>query len=256
MIPYKAYEKAVYDWLKTKRENDQDFTFSLRLNGMKGAELDYFIGTEKSKYFGTTFWSIPVFFAGSSSDLFDVVFSYSKSNNFIYHFDFKQTKIPTGPQNQAALELVKSLKSDLISLGERYIGSSDDSKIEWCKVRSKQEEYQDLENLFKDLDQDMEIIIPMVDQKINEIKLTFPDFKANRISNTEFESFENKLKRRIQKYSSSIEKSTENIFENGMYEQNDFIDQALNQILFGPPGTGKTFQTINKAIEIIAPEFY
>ena len=27
--------------------------------------------------------------------------------------------------------------------------------------------------------------------------------------------------------------------------------QALNQILFGPPGTGKTFNTINKAIEII-----
>lgn len=27
--------------------------------------------------------------------------------------------------------------------------------------------------------------------------------------------------------------------------------QSLNQILFGPPGTGKTFNTINKAIEII-----
>ena len=27
--------------------------------------------------------------------------------------------------------------------------------------------------------------------------------------------------------------------------------QPLNQILFGPPGTGKTFNTINKAIEII-----
>ena len=29
------------------------------------------------------------------------------------------------------------------------------------------------------------------------------------------------------------------------------INQSLNQILFGPPGTGKTFNTINKAIEII-----
>lgn len=29
----------------------------------------------------------------------------------------------------------------------------------------------------------------------------------------------------------------------------------LNQILFGPPGTGKTFNTINKAIAIINPEF-
>ncbi|SOZ73761.1 conserved hypothetical protein [Cupriavidus taiwanensis] len=29
----------------------------------------------------------------------------------------------------------------------------------------------------------------------------------------------------------------------------------LNQILFGPPGTGKTYETINAALEILAPEF-
>lgn len=33
------------------------------------------------------------------------------------------------------------------------------------------------------------------------------------------------------------------------------INQPLNQILFGPPGTGKTFNTINKAIEIIENRF-
>lgn len=32
-------------------------------------------------------------------------------------------------------------------------------------------------------------------------------------------------------------------------------NQPLNQILFGPPGTGKTFNTINKAIEIIENRF-
>ena len=30
----------------------------------------------------------------------------------------------------------------------------------------------------------------------------------------------------------------------------------LNQILFGPPGTGKTFNTVNKALEIIDPDFF
>lgn len=34
------------------------------------------------------------------------------------------------------------------------------------------------------------------------------------------------------------------------------INQSLNQILFGPPGTGKTFNTINKALEIIDNDFF
>lgn len=32
-------------------------------------------------------------------------------------------------------------------------------------------------------------------------------------------------------------------------------EHALNQILFGPPGTGKTYATINQALAILAPEF-
>jgi len=33
------------------------------------------------------------------------------------------------------------------------------------------------------------------------------------------------------------------------------MKKPLNQILFGPPGTGKTYNTVNKAIEIINPNF-
>lgn len=34
-----------------------------------------------------------------------------------------------------------------------------------------------------------------------------------------------------------------------------FTEAPLNQILFGPPGTGKTYSTINAALEILDPEF-
>jgi 5-methylcytosine-specific restriction protein B len=40
------YEKAVFDWLQNKREQDPNFTFSTRIKASKGSELDYFIGTE------------------------------------------------------------------------------------------------------------------------------------------------------------------------------------------------------------------
>jgi hypothetical protein len=36
----------------------------------------------------------------------------------------------------------------------------------------------------------------------------------------------------------------------------DNMSTNLNQILFGPPGTGKTYNTINKAIKIADPDFY
>lgn len=34
------------------------------------------------------------------------------------------------------------------------------------------------------------------------------------------------------------------------------MEENLNQILFGPPGTGKTYHTINKAVKIADPQFY
>ncbi len=49
-----------------------------------------------------------------------------------------------------------------------------------------------------------------------------------------------------------IETNCKNISkEEKKFIMSDNIKQPLNQILFGPPGTGKTFNTINKAIEII-----
>ncbi|MEG0697056.1 MAG: hypothetical protein RR447_07975, partial [Algoriella sp.] len=57
---YKELQEEVYNWLIEKNRKDKNFTFSVRQKANKGAELNYFIGTEKSNYFSTTFWFIPV----------------------------------------------------------------------------------------------------------------------------------------------------------------------------------------------------
>ena len=74
------------------------------------------------------------------------------------------------------------------------------------------------------------------------------------------EDFDNYSSRLWNEY---IENSSDDIEDT---EINNLIDdemqnekkqtQALNQILYGSPGTGKTFNTINKAIEIIDSDFY
>ena len=83
VLKYRAYEEEVYNWLMAKHKSNPEFTFSLRQKGSKGAELDYFIGTSKSNYFGTTLWSCPVGFPGSSGDLIDIIFvnASDKSNS-------------------------------------------------------------------------------------------------------------------------------------------------------------------------------
>ena len=54
-----------------------------------------------------------------------------------------------------------------------------------------------------------------------------------------------------------IETNCKNISkEEKKFIMSDNIKQPLNQILFGPPGTGKTFNTINKALEIIDNDFF
>ena len=41
-----------------------------------------------------------------------------------------------------------------------------------------------------------------------------------------------------------------------MEENKSNQEKSLNTIIFGPPGTGKTYHTINKAVEICDPIFY
>jgi 5-methylcytosine-specific restriction protein B len=138
MISYKDYEKHVYDWLMTKHNTDEKFTFSVRQKANKGAELNYFIGTEKSSYFSTTFWFIPVAFPGSSSDLINLVFKINK-NEISYHIQFNQTKNPDNKQNQLALELIKNIRLKLDNFGDRFSASEDNNKMEYCQVSSNKQ---------------------------------------------------------------------------------------------------------------------
>ena len=164
MIVYKEYEQKVYDWLNSKNKLDPKFTFSLRQKASKGSEEDYFIGTEKSRYFGTTFWTIPVGFPGSSSDCIDLIFKFSEDYlNYSYNFELTQTNNPDPGQNTSVLNLIKSLATPFEEkVGVSTMGKSTNSMFT-IKSKPKKNSYSDLDEMLRDIDADMEIVNSLIE---------------------------------------------------------------------------------------------
>jgi len=257
MISYKDYEKQVFDWLMAKHKKNENFTFSVRQKASKGAELNYFIGTEKSSYFSTTFWFIPVAYPGSSSDLINLVFKISK-NEISYHIQFNQTKNPDNKQNQLALDLIKNIRLKLVGFGDRFSTSEDAHKMEFCQVSSNKR-YINFESLVFDLEEDLDKIIPIVDTEIQNIKTKDNTFIAHRFSTEEQNKMFKKMGERFKNYENHdktfdlIDDTAEEVVAITTIGLKNY---PLNQILYGPPGTGKTYNTVLEAAKIVtANEF-
>ena len=251
MNNYKKFEIAIFNWLKIKNEENPKFTFSVRQKANKGSELNYFIGTETSKYFSTTFWNIPVGYPGSASDLINLVFGFDNFNNYVYSIQFNQTKSPDNEQNELALELIRNCKKNIRISFDRFYENDESKKIEFFRVNGKTS-YSRIEQLIIDANEDIEKIIPIVDREIQELKKKHPTFKAHRFSIEEQTKMLKKMEVRFKTYE-NIGKQIILIDDtkNNDLIKSKSINNPLNQILYGPPGTGKTFNTINKALSII-----
>ena len=247
MITYQDYEKEVYNWLMAKHIQNNEFTFSLRKKVTKGSEKNYFIGTEKSKYFGTTFWYIKTGYPGSSSDLINVIFIYSNEDKLVYYIEFNQTKNPDSIQNELALKLVQNLEkpiSNMIGLRKK---SSDKQNYYNYRSKSHKLTYDNIPEMLEDVSKDIEVILPIIDAEIEKIKTDNPEFIAHRISQEEFSDMQEKLKNRI--YVPDKQPPIKEVVEK--HTDKHHHSNPLNQILYGPPGTGKTYNTIIRAAQII-----
>ena len=256
MTKYQELQKDVFNWLKSKYEEENTFTYSVRQKANKGAELNYFIGTERSKYFSTTFWFIPVAYPGSSGDLINLVFDLRFKEGFEFFIQFNQTKNPSGKQNEYALELIRNIKTRIEGKFQNTHYAPEQNKMEFFAIYSPRK-YNGFTEIINDLNDLLSKIIPIVNEEIDKLKNIYSDFIAHRFtSNEQMKMFE-KMQERFEKY-----KIIEQL-EEELDEEEDFINNnpitlekhPLNQILYGPPGTGKTYHVIEKSVKIANPNF-
>ncbi len=200
MINYQQYEQDVYNWLLTKHQKDNAFTFSLRQKASKSSETDIFIGTEKSNYFGTTFWTLPVYYPGSSSDCINLIFG-SKGDYYGYKFEFSQTNTPEDAQNQSVLNVIKAIQEPLKAQLSLQREGSSEKKMFAIVSKHRAENYTDLNTMLLDVEKDLEVIMPIVNNAIKLEKKQFSKFTAHPITTEEFTKMQNKYEVRKTKYS-------------------------------------------------------
>lgn len=225
MINYKDYEKEVYNWLIDKRKQDPNFTFSVREKEKRGSELHYFMGGEQSCYFTFRLWSIPSVLNGSPGNCIGVVFKYKPIQlKYDYNFKLISSNAPRDKQSASVLNLIKSLAEPL----DKSIGLSSKGNLEIknFEIRTipKKSGYTDLNDMLQDIDEDLAKFIPLVNKHIEIEKQKNPAFEAHRISLEEFESMQEKLKTRFEKYG-----GLSNQIEEVMNIKNEFIVWLLNK---------------------------
>ncbi|HTO37484.1 MAG TPA: AAA family ATPase [Brumimicrobium sp.] len=209
MLTYQEYEEAIYNWFNKKNEQDPDFTFSFRRVASKGAKADYFIGTEKSKYFGLTLWTIPVFYPGASTDLISLIFR-TRQSGYKVEIALSHTKDPLEGQNQYALDLVHLIEEN-VKKSDIHIAkdTGTSNKNYGFKVSpSAKNKYEDIDKMLIDFDLLLKQFIPIVNEAIAETKKQHPDFVAHRITQEEFEEMKSSMIERRKKNITSEENQT------------------------------------------------
>lgn len=255
MSNYYEAQQFFYDKLMEYRAGHPGFNFTLRRVFPEKQKRNYFIGSERSKYFGFTFWRVPFYYRGAATDFMNFMFQQGRDGKWNCHFQM------VAPQAQIDAQIDLCGKAAVFIAGEiRKAGfevREAGSKVKSYAVFTERVENGNWPLLWEKFIELSNKLLPLVDQAIQAFQKTHPDWRAARMDEVFFEKVHADMKKRRRAGPPDPP---------GMVVGNPDPDNAagtpgkpadvpLNLILYGPPGTGKTYATVTKALDIIEPEW-
>lgn len=227
--------RKLWDEYKTANK-----TFKVRQNFGEKNQDRFFIGTEKSNYFGFTYWDISLKIR-NPIDVTSFIFGETKVDELYYKFQFVCPFAPSNELEKACLYLAQTFdKQFKTSFGDKYgfKNSKNGSKDFSLQIFPKKN-FTDFEALWLSFSEFASEVTNVLEECFEETKREYSDLETKRIDLGEFEKQIQHLKNNNKSFSTILEKGMSNI-----------TSFSKNTILYGPPGTGKTYETIDRAFQI------
>lgn len=261
---YQEIQSYIWQKLNEHRKTNPGFNFSVRRKFPEKARDQYFIGVEKSGYFGFTFWFVPFYFRGASTDFINYMFQRRRDGLWDCHLQVVAPRNTEDRQMELCLltfkRLAEVLKADFPDI---YV-SPESNKVQFLSIHSapvSSEQPEKLWRAFLDLYTNTS---GKIDAAINELKEVHPEWEARRRDDELFAKHYHNLISRKDRFEAediveAFRKSEEDgddifaddYFLDEEFDEAGFESEILNRVLYGAPGTGKTYQTVIEALSLI-----
>ena len=212
-MKYHETQKIVFEHLYKKYLDDNSKTFQLRRSFSKNDYKNYFIGTEKSRYFAFSPWYFKLGYPGASIDLISYIIVIRNDTASI-KLQLNQTNSPHNDQNKNNLNLLKKLFSRFnTELSKHKYSISiprEDNKMYQSVLRPIEDTFSTTDDLLSGLDRLMDDTSQIIDEEVNLIKQINPSWIAHRYSKDDFEKMLSKVKEKHKV--GYLDKDSENVF--------------------------------------------